>query len=160
MRSLLNHVKPVVGFAPAACTSVAGDYVSLKKYGRVAIVIQLDVTIGTGSGALTLTQAKDVSGTDAKALAFDKIYVNSDIAASDTLVETAVVDNTVDIGGATKKMVYVVEVDARQLDIENGFTAVRANIATISNANVSIAYLMFNGRYFGEVDNQPSAITD
>jgi environmental stress-induced protein Ves len=86
---LIDQAKIVVGAPPAALATTAGDgdFVSLKGYDRLTIILSvLNGTTVTG-GAITLLQATDVSGTGAKALAFDKVYANVDTAAGEALTE-------------------------------------------------------------------------
>jgi len=52
----------------------AGDYVSLKDYPTVGVLISQNTAAGTA--AVTLVQAKDVAATGAKALAFTRYWVS------------------------------------------------------------------------------------
>src|SRR5262245_22698468 len=86
---LVEEVKTVYGYAGTLAADAA-DWVCLKNYRKCGIVIQvLNGTSVTGS-VITLKQASAVAGTGEKALAFTKMLANTDCAASDTLVETAV----------------------------------------------------------------------
>ena len=156
----VENAKIVQGVFPQACTSIAGDWVSLKNYRHLTILIHLDVASGTASGAVTLDQATAVAGTGTKTLAFTKMWANEDTSASDALVETAVTSNTFNIGGATKPMLYVIEVEADTLDVENDFDCVQVDIATIANANVCVEYILSQARYSGQSSAMPSAIID
>lgn len=153
-----DRIKPVMGCAPAALTSTAGDgdYVSLKNFSKLTIVLSvLNGSTVTG-GAITLLQATDVSAGSAKALAFTKAWRNIDCAAGDTLTEFAVSSNTftTDTTNA-KQLMYVIEVDAEMLDRANGFDCVRIDSASMANAVGSVLYLLSGARY-----TDAAAITD
>lgn len=160
---LIDQIKPVMGCAPAALTSTAGDgdYVSMKGYSKLTIVIAiLNATTVTG-GAITLKQATSVAGGSEKALSFSKMYSNIDCAAADALTETAVVSDTFTTDSTnSKQLMYVIEVDAESLDQDNGFDCVRVDSASMANAVGSVLYLLWGARYAKPAGGMPSAITD
>jgi hypothetical protein len=130
-------------------------YVSMKNYSKLTILIQTGAWAG-GTAAVTLKQATAVAGTGAKALSFTKQF--NDVATSGTLVETAVVSDTFTIGTASK--LFVIEVDASQLDVAGGFDCVSLGIATPgANADLySVSYILSGARY--QQSTPPSAIVD
>ncbi len=158
---LIDNVKFVTGCNPAALATTAGDgdYVSLKGYSNLAVVITvLNATTVTG-GAVTLKQATDVAGTSEKALAFSKMWANTDTAASDTLTETAVSSDTFTTSTTNSKpLKYVIEVDAETLDVDNGFDCVRVDVASMANAVGNVEYILYGAREKSPVAR--SAITD
>lgn len=158
---LVDKAKIVMGCAPAALTSTAGDgdYVSLKNYARVSIIMTiLNATTVTG-GTITLKQASAVAGTGEKALAFTKMYANVDCGASDTLVETAVASNTFTTDTTnSKQLMYVMEVDAADLDVANGFDCVRIDSTGMANAVGAVTYVLHPARFASPI--AVSAITD
>ncbi len=159
--SLAEQMKFVMGCAPAALTSTAGDgdYVSLKNYRRCTIVIAvLNGSTVTG-GAITLLQASDVAATGAKALAMTRMWANTDCAASDSLVKTSVTSDTFTTNTTnSKQLMYVIEVLAEDLDVANGFDCLRVDSASMANAVASIVYILDGARYGGATP--PAAITD
>src|SRR5574340_614693 len=135
--NLTDIAKVVMGCAPAALatTAGAGDYVSLKNFDRLTILIPVLNGATVTGGDVTLKQATAVAGTGEKALAFAKMYANTDCAASDTLTETAVTSNTFTTNATnSKQLMYVIEVKASDLDVANGFDCVRINVANMANA--------------------------
>lgn len=158
---LIDHVKTVIGCAPAALTGAAGDgdYVSLKNFAKMRITIAvLNGSTVTG-GAVTLKQASAVAGTGEKALAFSKIWANTDTDASDTAVETAVVSDTFTTNTTNaKKLLYVIEVDASDLDVNNSFDCVRVDVTGMVNAVGAVTYDLYGSRYASPIN--VSAITD
>lgn len=146
---LIDNVKFVTGCNPAALATTAGDgdYVSMKNYSNLCIVLTvLNGSTVTG-GAVTLKQAKDVSGTDEAALAFAEVWANTDTAASDTLVKTAVSSNTFTTNTTNSKgLKYVIEIDAEALDVDNGFDCVRIDVASMANAVGNVEYILYGAR--------------
>jgi hypothetical protein len=151
---LIDNVKTVMGCPPAALTSTAGDgdYVSLKNFSKLRIAISvLNGTSVTG-GTVTLKQATAVAGTNEKPLAFSKMLANTDCAAGDTPTETAVISNTFTTGTTnSKQLLYVIEVDASDLDASNGFNCVRVDITGMTNAVGSVIYDLYGSRYYSPI---------
>lgn len=148
--NLTDVAKVVVGCPPAALTTTAGDgdYVSLKNFNRLTIIISVDNGTTVTGGAITLLQAQDVAATGAKALAFSKMWANTDVGAGDTLTETAVTNNTFTTSTTNdKNLLYVIEVCATDLDRANGFDCVRVDSASMANAVGSVIYILHGSRY-------------
>lgn len=156
---LLAKGKVVVGLAPITPSSSTPDYVSMKGYQKLTVIIVQDnATTVTGS-AITLKQASVVAGTDEKALAFTKRWTNADVGASDTLVETAVTSNTFTTQAVdNKNSVDVLEVDADDLDADNNFDCVRVGTGNATAAVLAVIYILHGARYLPALDR--SAITD
>ena len=125
-----EQVQTVVAAAGLLLTSTLGDttYVSMKNFARARITIVIaDGTTVTGS-AITLKQATAIAGTSEKALAFTRMLANTDYAASKTMVETAVTSNTFTTQTMNSKdSVYIIDVDASDLDIAGGFDCIRVD---------------------------------
>lgn len=157
--ALAEQAKIVMGCAPAALTTTAGDgdYVSMKNFRRLTIIIPvLNATTVTG-GAITLLQATAVAGTGAKALAMTRMWANTDCAAGDTLTATAVVSDTFTTDTTnSKQLLYVIEVLAEDLDLANNFDCVRIDSASMANAVGAAVYILDGARYGAS----PAAITD
>lgn len=149
-----EQVALVAATSLVALTSTAGDaaYVSLKNYRKLTIVIDvLNATTVTG-GTITLKQATDVtnSQSDEKALAFTRMLANVDVAAAQTLVETAVTSSTFTTNTTNSKQLrYVIEVDADQLDSANGFDCVRVDSTGMASAIGLVSYILRGARYSG-----------
>jgi len=150
-----ERVYPVVAAAGLLLTSTLGDttYVSMKGYQRCQIIISIaDGTTVTGS-TITLKQATAVAGTGEKALAFTRMLANTDYAASKTMVETAVTSNTFTTQTTNSKdSLYIIDVDASDLDMANGFDCIRVDgtghAATASRGCV-VLYNLYGARYAG-----------
>lgn len=155
---LAKEAKIVLANVPVDINNLAvtGDYVSMKGYGHLTIILQFGAN-GTGV-ALTLKQATDVtnSASDEKALSFTKIYANVGLATTD-LTETAVTSDTITLGNDPNNL-YVIEIDARSLDVPNGFDCVRFNYASGAGTTIlSVLYILSEPRYD---QNSVNAIVD
>jgi hypothetical protein len=156
---LVNRMKIVTGLAPVTPSSTTPDYVSLKGYDHLTIVIKAkNATTVTGS-AITLLQATSVAGSAEKALAFTKMWANADTAASDALTATDVTSNTFTTATTNSKdLLYVIEVKADQLDTNGGFDCVRVGTANATATVLDVTYILHGARYNGTT--MPAAITD
>lgn len=156
---LTDKCRIVMGAPPAllASTAGAGDYVSMKGYKKLTIVIAiLNATTVTG-GVVTLSQATAVAGTSAKALSFSAVLRNIDCAAADALASAAVTSDTFTTSTVnSKQLLYVIDIDATQLDQANGFDCVTCTVASSVASAGCILYFLHPMRY----STQTSAITD
>ena len=156
---LVETHKIVTGLAGQVPSSSTPDYVSLKHYTHLTAIITVDnATTVTGS-AITLHQATAVAGTGEKALPFSRVWANLDTSASDELVETAVVSNTFTPPTTNNlNSQFVIEVDASELDTNNGFDCIRVGTANATAQSVSVVYVLGGSRY--QQATPPSAIID
>jgi hypothetical protein len=100
-------------------------------------------TLITGS-AISLLQAKTVAGGSAKTLSFSRMLANIDTAASDTMEETAVVSDTFTTDATdSKNLMYILEVDETNLDINNGFDCIRLVTGDATAATVTALYILY-----------------
>lgn len=154
---LSEQCKIVAGLCPITPSTSTPDYVSLKGYERVTAIVMVDnATTVTGS-AITLKQATAVAGTSEKALSFSKAWRNIDIDAADTLSEFAVSSDTFTTDDTNNKnLLYVMEVKAEDLDVNNGFDCFRVGTGNATAAVLSVLYIL-SGPKFGTA---ASAITD
>ena len=145
---LVQDCKIVQGLAPCTPSSSTPDYVSLKGWDHLTVIISCDNATSVTGSDITLKQATDVSGSNEKALAFSKYWANTDTASGDTLTETAASSNTFTTDDTdNKNLLYVIEVDADTLDTENGFDCVRAGTGNASNTVIDVVYILSRGRY-------------
>ena len=164
MQKLIGQTHIVSAIAPETGSSATtGDFISLKNYAGVTIIIALDITSSATDSSVTLEQAKDVtdSGSLSKTLGFTKMYANLDTETSDALVATAVTSNTFEAGGVTKSTLYVIEVRAEELDGQNGFDCLQVLCGAIATAFISVIYVLHSPRYINqEKQANFSAITN
>lgn len=157
---LIEMLHPVVAAVPKDTTgaAVTGDWVHLKKSGRLMIVIMQGAWAG-GTPAVTLKQATDNASGGEKALSFSE-YWQGTALTDDVYARTAVSSDTFNLP-ATANTVTIIEVHCQDLDTDNGFTHVRVNIASPgANADlISVLYIMGELRSSGRPDRaRPSAI--
>lgn len=145
---LIEQLKPVWAAEPKNYTGAAmtAQWVSLKNYERLAIIIQTGAWAG-GTAAVTLSQATAIAGTSSKALAFSWMWVNTALLP-DTFTKTAVVSNTFTLG--TANLMYWIEIVASDLDVDNSFDCVTLAIAS-PGANADI----YGVTYLGAVAKYP-----
>ena len=122
-------------------------------------VVLVDNGSGVTGTAVTLVQATNVAAGGAKALPFTKVWVNADISATDTLVETAVSNNTFTTATTSDtNLLYVIDIDPATLDIDNGFDCVRVGTGNAVNAVTCVLYILWDAKYAAATP--PSAILD
>lgn len=158
---LIDEVKFVTGCPPAALTGAAGDgdYISMKNYTNLSIVIQVDNGSTVTGGAISLKQATAVAGTGEQPLGFSKMFANIDAGASDDLVETVVSGDTFTTDTTNNKnLMYVIDVQDTDLDIVDGYDCVRIDVASMANAIGSVTYILSGAKE--KPANTVSAITD
>lgn len=147
---IVENMAIEVGAVPIDTTgaAVTGDYVSLRDYGKLVITICQGAWAG-GTPAVTLKQATDVAGTSEKALSFSWRWTKVALTGT-TFTKTAVSSDTFNLP-AVANTINVIEVDATDLDVANGFDCVRLAIASPgANADlVCVHYLLAAPRFRG-----------
>ena len=156
---LPEQCKIVQGLAPITPSTSTPDYVSLKNYARMSVIISCDNAATVTGSAITLKQATAVAGTAEKALGFDNYYANLDTGAADTLALTTATSNTFTTSTVnTKNLLYVLDIEASDLDVDNGFDCVRVGTANAVNTVVDVVYILYPPRYSSPA--AVAAITD
>lgn len=145
---LIEQAKVVSLLGPQTPSTSTSDFISMKGYERVCVLIQgLNGSTVTGS-AITLNQSTDVANSGGKAMAFSTQYANTDVANSDTLTETAVTSNTfTTVTTNSRSFLYAIEVKASDLDIANGFDCFAVKAATGVNTTIGISAILYPAKY-------------
>lgn len=156
---MVEQAKIVTGLAPITPSSSTPDFVSMKGYGKLTAIVVVDNGSTVTGSAITLKQATVVAGSDEKELAFSTMWANTDTAAGDALTETTVSSNTftTDTTNA-KNLLYVIEVDVTDLDMDNSFDCVRVGTGDAANTVLSVIYILWDTKYQKATPN--TAITD
>jgi hypothetical protein len=138
----------IQALAPVVPSSAAPAYVSLKDYGKCTVIISVaNGTTVTGS-AITLNQATAVAGTSAKTLAFTQVFANADCTTtSQTLTATTVTNVFTTATTDSKNLLYVIEVDPRDMDAAGGFDCLQVGVGNATRATVSATYILSHARY-------------
>lgn len=146
----------ITGLAPITPSSSTPDYVSMKGFSKLTIIILQDnATTVTGS-AITVKQATDVanSASDEKAVAFTKRWTNADTGAGAALTETTVSSNTFTTQAVdNKNSIDIIEIDENDLDVAGGFDCVRAGTGNATSAVLSVLYILWPAKYAGAAIN-------
>jgi len=141
-----------------ATFQTAANTVNLKDWARCVVRLWIYGS-GAGSGAVTLKQSTVAAGTDEKAVSFSAYYYNADHIDSDVPTKGTATGNTFNaVAVNTKLSVYQIEVKADMLDIDNGFTFLRCDVANVANAIGHLEYQVYEGRYPKGADAMASAI--
>jgi hypothetical protein len=161
-----ENMQLVLADAPSdlAAAAVTGDWVSLKNYAHCAIVLLKAAGAVGEAPTITVRQAQDVSGTGAKNLtAVTRVDTKSaaDITTIGQFTKTTqAAAATYTPAAGNTEAIYVIEFDSDQLDINNGFDCIQANIADVgATAQIgALLYILTDCRYAGQFP--PSAIVD
>jgi hypothetical protein len=165
MSFLTEEAQIVAAIIPVDLSTAAnnGDWVSLKGYDELDIIIFKGAGTAGDDPVITLKQASDVAGTGAKALNFtrvdSKVGVQTGIGQF-TKNSQAAGNTYTDLVSAESQGVFVIHVEAQDLDKANGFDCVQISIPDVgANAQLGCAlYILSEARYAGQFP--PSAIVD
>ena len=139
-------------------TGFAGDYVSMKNFGHLTIIIN-QATCGA-TPAVTLSQALTVAGGTPKALAFTEYFLNADTAAGNAFTRTTVTANTFNLANDTNRLVRI-EVNAEMLDLANNYDCVSVLIANPgAPAVIGIEYILSEPKFASGVASMPNPKLD
>lgn len=156
---LIERLRIVSSCVPIDTTGAAqsGDWVNLKYYRRMLVVIQQGAWAG-GTPAVTFSQASDAAGTGAKALAYAERW-DATALTNDVPAKTAVTSSTSNLAAAANGTMLV-EFHCQDLDLVNGFTHIRVNIASPgANADlVCVLLILGDPAYSGLPSSLPTAI--
>jgi len=155
--NLLDKVQIVSGFLPVDLQDGAntGDVVSMKNYGHLTVVFFKNVGTAGDDPTLTLLQGTDVAFGTNKALNFTSVWTKQDtvLTSTGTFTENTqdAANEFTDDSSAEDAAIWVVEIDAADLDVENGYDCVRASVADVgTNEQLGcLLYLLSEPRYAG-----------
>lgn len=167
MSLILERLQIAAGFVPVnmATADNPGDWVSLKNYGRLLVLLFAGAGDAGEPPTITLEQAKNVSGTGAKALNFTTIYSKgaADIqtVAQWTKVTQAAANTYAMAAGNTQK-ILAIEIAAEDLDVANGFDCVRASVGDVGSTSQigCVLYLASDPKYGSAPAGMPGVIAD
>lgn len=141
----------VAAFGPVDMTSAAnnGDWVSLKYFDRITVVLFKAAGTAGDDPILTIRQAQDVSGTGAKALNFTRIDIKAGTLTSIgsyTTVTQAAANTYTDATHAEIAAIYQVDFQAADLDVNNGFDCVQVQVPDVgAAAQLGAAFYILRG---------------
>lgn len=166
---LVENTQICAGFVPVnmATANNTGDWISMKNWGHLAIVIFKGAGAAAEPLTVTVSQATAVAGTNSKALNFTDLYTKAgaDIFAIGTWTRvTQSAGNTWAAGSGANgdyQAIYLIEIDAEDLDVGGGFDCVQASIADVGTTSQvgGILYILTEPRVSNPA-SPPSAIVD
>lgn len=164
MKLLAEQLQIAAGFVPSdlAAAAQAGDWISLKHFRHVALVVYKAVGAAGEIPTITVQQATDVAGAGAKALNFTRIDekrgADVQTIAQFTKVTQAAA-NTYAFGGVgNQQVIALIEFNAEDLDADAGFDCLRAtfNDVGVTAQLGALLYVLSGPRYLPA----PGAIAD
>lgn len=158
------------GFVPVDTQTGAnnGDYISLKNAKGVTFIFFKAAGVANDDPVLTFRQAKDVAGGSVKDLAvitqhWQKQGTLSSVTGWTRVTQAASATVTLNATSAENQGIYVVEIEADQLDIDNDFETVVLNIADTGAAGAQLGcvlYLLRDLAVQATPANLPDPLTD
>lgn len=165
---LSNLVDMIEGFPPVDLSVGAnnGDYISLKNAERAAVVFVSGIGTAGQDPTLTLQQAQAVAGTGAKALNFTTIYrkqAATNLAAVTAWTKTtqAAANTYTNDTAAEEDLIWIVEIDPNDLDVNNNFNCIRATVAKVgTSAQPGYLFYLVVPKRKGDPDKSVGYIAD
>lgn len=167
------NIQPLIMTVDLAAGANTGDWVSMKGYGRCAIVMVKEPGTAGNDPTIILLQATNVAAAGSKALNITR--VDKKQAATDLLAVGAFTTSTSTSAAsndtfstntwtnsdlAEQAAVVVIDIKAEDLDIDNGFDCVSITIADVGTTGQlgSVTAFLYEPRYGS--DPLPSAIVN
>ncbi len=159
---LVQNVKILEGIAPVDINNIVTNTkpVSMKNYGHCTFVIDCGVIHGSSSATAQVWEATSVAFSTAKTLNMDSYWVNT--ASGAIYTNTTATDDCVPIIGTSDAKTFIVEVDADQLDADNGYDCLRLDISSPGaySTILGVTTILSEPRYTGSEEAQPSPWAD
>jgi hypothetical protein len=155
MKLFSEEAQLAAGFVPINLATGAndGDWVSMKNYRHLAVIIFKGAGAAAEDPTVTMEQATNVAGSGAKALNFTTIYSKEGadlftIGTFTKITQAAAATYTSATLGDNQALL-VIEFNAEDLDVEGGFDCVRVRIADVgATSQIGAAlYLLSGPRY-------------
>lgn len=151
----LEKVQIALGFLPVNMATGAntGDWASLAEFNRCAVVFCAGPGTAGQDPTLTLQQAKSAAGGTPKALNFTRIDVKqgSDLTAIGqfTTITQAAGNTYTELTAAENSKIWVVDVKAEDLDVNNGYGFIQGSIGDVgTNSQIGLVlYFPHDPRY-------------
>lgn len=135
-KHFLEKMQVVGGVTPVnlAAGTTVGDFVSMKNYGRCAIVLYKGIGGASEDTTITIDQAVDVAGSGTvKVVEFTRADYKAGTlltaVGTFTTVEQAAAGTYLLSGIGTYEGIVVIDIKAEDLDIDGGFDCIRAKMS-------------------------------
>ena len=138
---MLDQMQIAAGFVPVNLASAANnsDWGHLKAFARLLIIFFKGAAgSGTEDPTITVLQATDVAGTGSKALNVARAWTktDADLTTIGQFTAGSPSTNTLTVASSAQKAaIWVIEVLASDLDKNNGFSCVQANVADVGSVS-------------------------
>jgi hypothetical protein len=152
-RHILDKVDIVSGIVPINLGSArTGDTISMKNWGRCAIVFFKAAGSASEDPTVTIEQAVSIAPSSAKALNYTRVDVKQGTLTSVGTWTKTEVSATATYTNATlseSEAVIVIDIKAEDLDVDNGFDCLRVTIADAGSVNQigAVLYILHEPRY-------------
>jgi hypothetical protein len=148
------QVVPAIIPVNLATGANAGAWVSLKNYSHCTIAIFKGIGTAGEDPVISVLQATAVAGTSSKALNTARLSAKigattlAAVAAFTEVTQAAAATYT-DAASAENEALWLIDVNAEDLDVENGFDCLSVSIADVgTNAQIGCAlYILSGPRY-------------
>jgi hypothetical protein len=132
----ISQYSPAFTPADASAANVVGPWFSLKNFNHIEFILNKAAGASGEPPTYTFEQAQDAAGTGAKALNFPQYSIKnaadlSAVTAGYTNVAVSPVANTITPAAGNTQNLLVVEFDAQNLDVANGFSFARVRIPDV-----------------------------
>ena len=138
--------------------AMTGDWVSMENHNHCALIFCADIGLANHDPTLTVLQATANDGTGSKALNFTEVYQKEGATAINAVGTFTKVsgqsDNTYSSAtGGENEQLIVIEIDAHNLDVANGFKFVSMTVADVGSAGklICVLAILTEPRYGQEV---------
>lgn len=165
MARMIDGLNIAAGFVPVNMATAAnnGDWVQLKDYESLLIVLFKGAGASGEPPTLTVQQATAAAGTGAKALNFTRIYTknNADVTTIGQWTETiAAAGNTYALAAGDTQAIVAIEIKGDDLDVTNGFCFVQGSVADVGATSQigGVLYILGKPRYGAAPASLPTAI--
>jgi hypothetical protein len=165
---MLDLMQSALGFAPVNLATGANnsDWMLVQRYRRLIVLFfKAAAASGSEDPTVTLLQAQDNAGTGSKALNIPAgrswTKTDPDLTTVGQFTAGAPSTNTLTVSGsAQKQALWMIEIDAADLDVNNGFCAVQANVADTGSVSQlgCLVYLLGEARSAQTLGTNPSAL--
>lgn len=157
--TIADHEDNLLAYGPAVPASAAPKYCNLKNADNLEVVVEgLNGAAGVTGSAITLTQATNSSGSNAKALSFAVHYAAEDASNTTVPVQVATVNSTfTTTNTASKAYVYRIPVRPAMLDVNGGFCYLGVGVANAANTTLKVSVRVLQ-KYNGAATNNPNLI--
>lgn len=143
-----------------------GDWVSLKNFERLTVLVVASVGSAGSDLTMTLNQATSVAGAGSKVLnVIERIATKQAVALNAVAAWTDVTQTAdeqyTDTDNGEQQLVYAVDILPEELDVANSFDCVQCVLSQPGAAKIGCAlYMLWPAKYPSHPDDQRGAIAD